>query len=156
MALPNVPQTPYQGANFAGRNPWATTPAAAHAMLHPGREISQWSVMDYMLALKGANNPYYLMQKYWPAGADQAEALKGLGASEEDGLLAAFAVAAIGLLVVGATVRAVAGYQAGKAVAPTGAESVAPYAIAGALSGLIAGPPGMAAVAAVAYYNERG
>lgn len=108
-----------------------------------------------MTVMQGRNNPYYLMQKYWPAGADQAAALRGLGASEDEGLLAVVGSMIIGALVVGATIRAVGGYQAGKAVAPD-ATDYKSYAIAGAVSGLIAGPAGMAAVAGVALYNERG
>ncbi len=155
MALPNIPQTPYQGANWPGAGPFSTSPAAAHAMLHPERQTTPWAVVDYMGLMQGRNNPYYLMQKYWPAGADQAAALRGLGASEDEGLLAVVGAAIIGALVVGATIRAVGGYQAGKAVAPD-ATDYKSYAIAGAVSGLIAGPAGMAAVAGVALYNERG
>lgn len=151
--LHSIPQTPRQGASWHG-GPFATSPAAAHALLHPGRQESTSSVVDYMMAFRGRNNPYYAMQRYWPAGADQAQALQGVGASPDEGLLGALGAIILGVIVVDLALSGVAGYQAGKAIAPNENDYM-PYAAAGAICGAIGGVKGVAAVAAVALYNER-
>jgi len=121
MPLPYIPQTPQEGAFWTGGGfPLSTSPAAAHAMLHPGRVgEARWSAVDYMNKLGGRNNPYYLMQRYWPAGVDQAQALQGLGADQNEGLALLFLGAVVGVALLGAGVSAGAGYYAGKALAPS-------------------------------------
>jgi len=136
--LPNIPQTPDQGAFWNSGVPFATSPAAAHAMLHPDRvQGARWSVADYMTHFQGRNNPYYLMQKYWPAGADQAAALRGLGADDNSGILAVVGGALLGAIVLGVGASAAAGYYAGKAVAPTD-DRAKTYGWIGAAVGVLA------------------
>lgn len=135
--LPNIPQTPDQGAFWNSGVPFATSPAAAHAMLHPDRvQGGRWSVVDYMAHFGGRNNPYYLMQKYWPAGADQAQALRGLGADEGSGLLAASLGVAVGAALLGVGLSAATGYYVGKAVAPDDGRSKS-YGIIGVAVGIL-------------------
>ena len=136
--LPNIPQTPAEGATWQGSTPFAQYPAAAHAMMHSDRVgDSRYSVVDYMVRMGGRNNPFYLMQKHWPAGADQAQALRGLGADESTGLLAALGIALAAAAVVGVGASAAAGYYAGKAVAPTD-ESASTYRWIGLAVGVVA------------------
>jgi hypothetical protein len=164
MPLPYIPQTPHQGASWTGGGfPLSTSPAAAHAMLHPGRVgEARWSAVDYMNHLGGRNNPYYLMQKYWPAGADQAQALQGLGAEPNTGLLAVVAGLAVGAFVVGVGVSGAAGYYTGKALAPSEEESGG-YGVVGvivALAAAMAPSPvsvaaGLGAMAAVTHHLQN-
>lgn len=158
--LPNIPQTPGEGAHWQSGVPFAQYPAAAHAMLHPDRVgESRYSVVDYMTRMRGSNNPYYLMQRYWPAGADQAAALRGLGADEGSGLLKAIAVGIAAGAVLGLGASAAAGYYAGKAVAPTD-EKATTYGFIGLLVGLASAvapypvtvPAGVGAMAAVSHH----
>jgi len=135
--LPNIPQTPGEGAFWNSGVPFATSPAAAHAMLHPDRvRGARWSVADYMTHFGGRNNPYYLMQKYWPAGSDQVQALRGLGADEGSGVLAAVLGVGAGFLLLGVGLSAAAGYYGGRAVAPDD-ERARTYGYIGAAVGLL-------------------
>lgn len=164
MPLPYIPQTPQEGAFWTGGGfPLSTSPAAAHAMLHPGRVgEARWSAVDYMNKMGGRNNPYYLMQRYWPAGADQAQALRGLGAEPNTGLLAVVAGLAVGALIVGVGVSSAAGYYAGKALAPTD-EQARTYGGIGVLVGLasalspdpISVAAGLGAMAAVTHHLQN-
>ena len=122
--LNDIPQDPNQASYWSPDTPFATYPAAAHAMLHPGRvSESRWSVEDYMRHLQGRNNPYYLMQKYWPAGASQVQALQGMGADDNSGVLALVAALTLGVVAVGVAASGAAGYYAGKAIAPSDAQA---------------------------------
>jgi hypothetical protein len=164
MPLPYIPQTPQEGAFWTGGGfPLSTSPAAAHAMLHPGRVgEARWSAVDYMNKMGGRNNPYYLMQRYWPAGADQAQALQGLGAEPNTGLLAVVGGLVVGALIVGVGVSSAAGYYAGKALAPTD-EQARTYGGIGVLVGLasafspdpISVAAGLGAMAAVTHHLQN-
>lgn len=155
--LNQIPTTPDEGAYWNPSTPFATYPAAAHAMMHAGQpQESRWSAVDYMKHMQGRNNPYYLMQKYWPAGASQVQALQGLGADEGSGVLAVVAGAALMVAVVGLGASVAAGYYAGKAIAPSDDQAStygkigAAVAILGAFApsplSVSAGVGGMAAV----------
>lgn len=161
--LHDIPQTPDQGAFWSPEVPFATSPAAAHAMLHPGRvSESRWSAVDYMTHLQGRNNPYYLMQKYWPAGASQVQALRGLGADDGSGVLALVAGLALGVAVIGVAAAGAAGYYAGKAIAPSDdqASKYGKIGVAVALLGAFAPSPlsvsaGMGGMAAATHYMSN-
>lgn len=165
MPLPYIPQTPQEGAFWTGGGfPLSTSPAAAHAMLHPGRVgEARWSAVDYMNKMGGRNNPYHLMQRYWPEGADQAQALQGLGVTPAEAVDTALffgAVAAIWILGVGASLAA--GYYAGKAMAPSD-EQARTYGGIGAVVALasasspdpISVAAGLGAMAAVTHHLQN-
>lgn len=149
--LPNIPQNPYQGAVWQG-GPFATSPAAAHGLLHRGSN-ARYPALDALSTLH--KSPLALMSEYQAASsAAQSRAMMGLGAAPgeldtETKALVVFGWAMLALLVVSVGVRGAAGYQAGKAVSHA-SDNAGSYAAAGALAGVIGGVPGMAAVAAVA------
>lgn len=161
--LNDIPQNPYQGADWSGNGPFATYPAAAHAMLHPLRQNeARWSVVDYMTRFQGRNNPYYLMQQYWPAGASQVQALRGLGADDNSGVLALVAALTLGVVAVGVAASGAAGYYAGKAIAPTDGQAStygkigAAVAILGAfLPDPVSTSAAVGGMAAVSHYMEH-
>ena len=147
-----LPQTPAQAVAWPS-SPFATTPAAAHSLLHPGRHLARYPAVAYLTS-DVRNYPMGLMQKYWPAGASDVQALQGLGANPDEGLIAAVAGAAILVMVVGAVIRAGAGYYVGKAAAPD-ASSEGKYALGGAVAGLVGGPLGLAATAGLAHWMRE-
>jgi hypothetical protein len=146
-----IPQTPFQAVNQPIR-PYATSPAAAHALLHPGRVLARYPVVSYLTG-DIRNYPMALMQQYYPPGASDVQALQGLGADPNAGVLAAVAGLGVALLVAGAAVRGIAGYYVGKTVAPS-REDEGKYAWGGAVAGILLGPVGMAATAGVGLMSK--
>ena len=148
----HIPQTPFQ-AVYQTPRPFATSPAAAHSLLHPSRVLARYPAVSYLTG-DIRNYPIALMEKYYPPGASDVQALQGLGADPSAGVLAAVAGLGVAIVVVGTALRAAAGYYVGKAVAPS-AEQESKYGVAGAIAGVGLGVVGIAAVSGFALMKGK-
>lgn len=150
MAIPTLPQDPFQATHWPGQV-YATSPASAHAMLHPTRVLARYPAFAY-LSSDIRTYPRLLMENYYPPGSSEVQALQGIDPDTAVG--GAIVGIALLALVAGAAVRFGAGWYVGQAVAPHGSEDK--WKWIGGAAGLLGGPVGLAATAGVGLLQQDG
>ena len=150
--LAPIPENPYQATAWPS-SPYATSPAAAHSLLHTPDSLARYPAVAYLTSGL-ATSPRAMMEQYWPAGARDVQALQGLGASEGEGVLAAVGLGLLAVTVLTFAVRGFAGYYVGKAAAPD-ASSETTYGIGGAVAGVALGVYGLAGIAGLGHAMSK-